>query len=58
MLHRWRKVEKVGVLSIATGGGVWGHAPPRKFLKNTARRLNLGAFEAKNSIILTILSNE
>ena len=39
---------------LSLSRGVWGHAPPG----NTARRLNLGAFEAKNSIIFTILSNE
>jgi len=32
--------------------------PPGKFLNNAARRLNFGAFEAKNSIIFAILSNE
>jgi len=63
MSHRWQKVGKVGgaehcyLRGLSLSRGVWGHAP-RKFLKNTVRRLNLGAFEVKNSIICTILNNE
>jgi len=28
--------------------GVWGHAPPKNFLKNASLRLNLVLFEAQN----------
>ena len=52
--HRQQKVEKVGGAEhcylrglLFHLGGVWGHAPLGNFLKNCARRLNLGAFEVK-----------
>jgi len=62
-MHRRWKVEKVWgaehcrLRGLSLSRGVWGHAS-RKILKKTARRLNLGHLRPKNSIILTILSNE
>jgi len=59
VVHRRQNVEKVrgaehcylrGLgLSLSEG------MPPGKFLKNIARRLNLGAFEAKNRAIIIYL---
>ena len=47
--HRQQKVEKVGGAEhcYLRGFSLSRGLPPWKFLKNTARRLNLGAFEAK-----------
>ena len=44
------RLNKLGVLlegTLSRGGLGACPPPPRKFLKNTDRRLNLGAFEAK-----------
>jgi len=45
--HRQQKVEKVGQCYLRGLSLSRGMPPPGKFLKNTARKLNLGAFEAK-----------